>query len=330
MITTNINTNKENGVDDLISKYLDAHDILYVDHRKNGGYIFVAGESTLSKELKQLKKVGVHFHSSKNSSVLHGQWAWVTLQKLFDCPREILDMEEDDSIKNQGGKKVIELSSLTNEQIQYICERIPKTVIVDYFNSNSKEYNKIWKGRAQSLKRERIVWLLVTNINNPYIASFVEKCISIWFTEIEEFRKSLEENGATRDESLIRALPDSVFNDNIDLYFLLCGDVYPKEYIALIKNILPLIPNSMESNDFQDESDETVEEKAEIDSLKNQLDEVQTQITCLQTQLLSEQSLREQREGELTASLEKQAELQNSLTILKRSEEHTSELQSRI
>lgn len=222
------------------------------------------------------------------------------------------------------------LTELTNEQLEYLCERIPQKVIVDYFNSNSKEYNKIWKGRAQSLKRDRIVWLLVTNINNPFIASFVEKCIGIWIAEIEDFRRNLEDNGATKDESLIRALPDSVFSNDIDLYFLLCGDGYPEEFISLVKNVLPLIPLSKESDDVSEESDEAIEEKDEIASLNNQLSEAQTQILYLQTQLSSEQSLREHCERELAASMETQAELKSSLTVLKEKLSETSHIKAEL
>ena len=74
------------------------------------------------------------------------------------------------------------LTELTTEQLQYLCERIPHKIVVDYFNSHSKEYNKIWKGRAQSLKRDQIVRLLVTNIKNLFITSFVEKCVGLWFS----------------------------------------------------------------------------------------------------------------------------------------------------
>ena len=209
------------------------------------------------------------------------------------------------------------LTELTNEQLQYVCEHIPQKVVVDYFNNNSKEYNKIWKGRAQTLKKDRVVWLLVTNINNRFISSFVEKCISLWFSEIKEFRKNLEDNGASADESLIRALPESVFCDDIDLYFLLCSETYTQEYISLVKNVLPLIPVSHEpDNNPVDNKDEpeTREWEIEVNALKEQLSEACGKISNLETQLSSEQELRKQQEEALATAISTQAELQASLT----------------
>lgn len=327
MITTNIKTNKENGIDDLISQYLDAHDILYVDHRKNGGYIFIAGERTLSNELKQLTKAGVHLRSTKNSSVLQGNWAWITLQKLYDCPAGILDEEEIESIEPQGGDKVIALSELANEQLQYICERIPQKVVVDYFNNHSQEYNKIWKGRAQSLKQDRIVRILVTNINNDFISSFVEKCIRLWFSEIKDFRQELEDSGATADESLIRALPGSVFCDDVDLYFLLCDEEYPAEYISLVKSVLPIISppkviDEIPAGNNEEFETQKLEREEEMDTLKSQLNEARTRISDLETRLASEQALRQQQEETLATSMSEQAALQASLNTAK---EHLSE-----
>ena len=216
------------------------------------------------------------------------------------------------------------LTELTTEQLQYLCERIPHKIVVDYFNSHSKEYNKIWKGRAQSLKRDQIVRLLVTNIKNFFITSFVEKCVGLWFSEIKEFRHTLENEGATADESLLRALPGSVFCDDIDLYFLLSDESYTTEYISLVKNIIHLIPAPQIPADDTDKKEDPAdsEQTANIATIEAKLSETLAKVEDLEKLISTEQSLRKQREEELARATSEITELQASLNIAR---EHISE-----
>lgn len=216
------------------------------------------------------------------------------------------------------------LTELTTEQLQYLCERIPHKIVVDYFNSHSKEYNKIWKGRAQSLKRDQIVRLLVTNIKNPFITSFVEKCVGLWFSEIKEFRQTLENEGAAADESLLRALPGSVFCDDISLYFLLSDESYTTEYISLVKNIIHLIPAPQIPADDTDKKEDPAdsEQTANIATIEAKLAEALAKVEDLKKLISTEQSLRKQREEELARATSEITELQASLNTAR---EHISE-----
>jgi len=144
-----------------------------------------------------------------------------------------------DETKESRGKVV--LSNLTDEDIAYVCHLITPKEIRTYFLKYPKDFSRIRPGfRASSLSDDDAIMLVCKNATSPFIASFLEKWISGWLLQIQEFRNDLEEKSASPEQSLLLALPDSVFSDNIDLFFKIACDEYSAEYIALVRAALLL------------------------------------------------------------------------------------------
>ena len=146
------------------------------------------------------------------------------------------------------------ISDLTNEEIEYICDHITPKEIRAYFQKNPKQFTKIRPGfRAGSLSDDDAVAIICKNLSNHFISSYLEKWLKRWLLEIQDFRRSVEEDGASPEKSLLGALPKSVFSDNIELYFKISDEEGTPEYIALVKTALALIkdsglPESQEEN----------------------------------------------------------------------------------
>lgn len=206
-------------------------------------------------------------------------------------------------------------------------------MVIKYFTKHSTEYNKIWKGRPQYLEKDRIVKLLVKNISNCFVSSFIEKYIDYCLSEIKQQRNILEENGISTDEALIRVLSKSIFCDNIDLYFLLCSREYSPEYISLVKNMIPLISKIQDSDntsvDTNLESDSSNDERA-MNILEEKLNNALTRIADLERELLSEQELLKQKEEKLSEAILEKKELQTSLTIAEENLSQTENIKSEL
>lgn len=232
------------GVDDAIVAFLIKNSIPYIDYRGKGGYIYVIGGLELQSVLKPICHHGVHFRFRRNSSLVDGQTAWVTQDIL---PSSTAGLESGNELvkdKNniRGDRAMIVVSELSSDEILYICQHIPTKEIRIYFKKNPKEFTKIKPGfRASSLSDGDAIELLCRNTTSPFVTSFISIWVKTWLEQIEDYRRALEKEGHSTDESLIRALPESIFSENIDLYFKLCDETYSEDYISLAKNMIPVI-----------------------------------------------------------------------------------------
>ncbi len=127
-----------------------------------------------------------------------------------------------------------DLTKLTKTGIEYLCRQMSPKEIKSYFQKYPKDFTRIKPGfRPNALSDDDAVNLMIRHSDKPFIWSFIENTIKLWFSEIDDFRKEQEKNGATTEESLLMAIPQSVFADNVELYITLSGKSYTPEYILL-------------------------------------------------------------------------------------------------
>lgn len=134
------------------------------------------------------------------------------------------------------GRTVPDLSKLNKTGIEYLCRQMSPKEIKSYFQKFPKDFTRIKPGfRPNALSDDDAVNLMIRHSDKPFIWSFIENTVKLWFSEIDDFRKEQEKNGATTEESLLMAIPQSVFADNAELFIALSGKSYPTEYILLLK-----------------------------------------------------------------------------------------------
>lgn len=167
---------------------------------------------------------------------------------IDDC-RKITDQHMDNGQaqiepRNKGDEAHMapDLTKLNKSGIEYLCRQMSPKEIKSYFQKFPKDFTRIKPGfRPNALTDDDAINLMIRYSDKPFIWSFIENTIKIWFSEINDFRKEQEKNGATAEESLLMAIPQSVFADNIELYVTLSGESYTTEYVLLLKSAATML-----------------------------------------------------------------------------------------
>lgn len=128
------------------------------------------------------------------------------------------------------------LSQLTEEEVRYICKKIPLKKVIAYCRQHPRSFAKIMPGfRARAIAKYGSDRLLFKNRNNAFVASFIERHINEWLAHVEEDVEKCVANGDSEDLAFIRSLPHSFFDDNVSLYFKLLGEERPEPYLSLLE-----------------------------------------------------------------------------------------------
>lgn len=144
--------------------------------------------------------------------------------------------------KNNSSYMRPDLTKLNKTGIEYLCRQMSPKEIKSYFQKFPKDFTRIKPGfRPNALSDDDAINLMIRHSDKPFIWSFIENTVKLWFSEIDGFRKEQERKGATQEESLLMAIPQSVFADNVELFVLLSGESYTSEYMLLLKTATAML-----------------------------------------------------------------------------------------
>ena len=88
----------------------------------------------------------------------------------------------------KGKIEMKDISELSRDEQEYICEQIPLNEVRKYFRANPKDFNKIKPGyRAEMISNEDIIHILNKQLKNPFIATFIKKKIDIWINTVNNY-----------------------------------------------------------------------------------------------------------------------------------------------
>ena len=120
-------------------------------------------------------------------------------------------------------------------ELKYICSVIPYEETTKYFSKHPKEFFKIKPGfRVTSLNEKEVTEILFSFRNKSFISAFIVKHINIWLKEIEAALIEAKGKGLNTEASYINVLAQSVFSQNIPLYFKMIKEEKSEEYLSLI------------------------------------------------------------------------------------------------
>ena len=189
------------------------------------------------------------------------------------------------------------ISELSNDEIKYICERMSLPSVRYCFQKNPKEFNKIRPGfTVKKMTDEETLSFLIKYANKPFIHSIIQGAVKQWLSEIKEHRDSLEHEGFTAGEALLKTIPECVFCDRIELYFKLTEQAYTDDYLRLLNDALSLVKKTSDiaqeeynielqnteierlNSEIQTLSKKLTEEKEHGDALQHELDGVNEQL----------------------------------------------------
>lgn len=131
---------------------------------------------------------------------------------------------------------------LTKEEKAILCEIITGQEFKGLFISNEREFSKIQPGfRAKTLGEQRALSIGKAYVQIPFIAIWINLKVERWLNEIQDNISKLEKKGFTPDVALSITLLDSVFVNNIPLYFKIIGSSLN---IDLLSNIYKNMMNT--------------------------------------------------------------------------------------
>ena len=175
------------------------------------------------------------------------------------------------------------IDMLTKEEKSTLCEIITGKEFKELFKANEREFTKIQKGfRAKSLTVQRALSIARTNIEKPFIASWVNMRVEQWMKEIKENIAELEQECFSHSAALATTMLDSFFANNIELYFKLTGNPLDADACSYFYERMEDIKSEREKtakllkqiNDMEEEnrslSEQVNEEKRSIDIIKTE------------------------------------------------------------
>ena len=203
---------------------------------------------------------------------------------------------------------------LTKEEKSTLCEIITGKEFKELFKRNEQEFAKVQKGfRAKSLTEQHALSIAITNIEKPFIATWVNMRVEHWLKEIEENITKLEGEGFSHGAALATTMLDSFFVNNVELYFKLGGTPLDTDTCSNLYERMEDIKSERARN--TETSTQIQAMKEENQRLSNQVEEVQHSITAIKTECEEKIQKIEQDKNQLASLLaEAQAKISESQT----------------
>ena len=193
---------------------------------------------------------------------------------------------------------------LTKEEKSILCEIITGKEFKELFKRNEQEFSKIRKGfRAKSLTEQYALSIAISNIDKPFIATWVNTMIERWLKEIQENISKLEGDGLSHGTALATTMLDSFFVNNVELYFKLTGKSLDTDAYANLYERMENIQSERARNTEMSERIKAVEE--ENRSLSDQVEAAQRSMDAIKTECEERVQKIEQNKNELESLLAK-------------------------
>lgn len=198
---------------------------------------------------------------------------------------------------------------LTEEQLNYLCSKIPVAAAKYYLLKHPKDSQRLEKGfRVKSLSNEQVARILFRHHRDPFIQNFLIQFLNGELKFIEEKLRPDEGD----QEAYIEALGDSIFAENIALYFQLTKEAPSNEYIELMEAAIRR--EKRLKKEWLTEKSETAEEKDDVLSdLKEQVSKGKGREVKLKEEIKKQAAQLEAFEKERADAARAMAELESKV-----------------
>jgi predicted nuclease with TOPRIM domain len=212
------------------------------------------------------------------------------------------------------------MSNLTESEVRTVCEIISGRSIKKLFETNPMEFAKIKRGfRASSLSDKAAIDLAVKYRNELFISDYLNTILFGWVNEIREIGESIEAEVKDYDISIASTLVDSVFSENIELYFKLIEKKVTEEYL---KNIRKLMDDCIASKYATKTFPKTVgsaklpEGSGSTEELRSQLTAAAEEIEILKEKLSTTTYQLNEVNAELSVAMEQKHKMKTAMDEL--------------
>lgn len=209
---------------------------------------------------------------------------------------------------------------LSQEEKVTLCKIMTGREFKEFFKMNERAFSNVQKGfRAKTLTEQHALSIALNNVDNEFIATCVNTKVDIWLKDIRENIEKLEGEGLTHDTALAATMLDSVFDDNIALYFKLVGETLDTDSRSKLCKEMDSIRSERIKNAKVDDRIKFLEEenrhlRAQLDAVQQRVDTVEREYKQSIQELEQDKSI---LESLLVEEQEKNAELQTAPTAAK-------------
>lgn len=203
---------------------------------------------------------------------------------------------------------MIDYEKFSREEMDTICGWITEKPFKDYFQRNTREFNRLKPGfRPQSLKRSHICEIVYKHRTDAFIASFLNDCIGQLLSTAKAIQQEKTDSGSDEETALTETLADSPFAGHIPLYFKLLGESHSDEYIRMTAAAVAMAAKQRESAADEAPSDsgqaDSQQElsvlKAEMERMQASAEQDQHTISEQEHQITELRAFQEQTEAQL-------------------------------
>ena len=189
---------------------------------------------------------------------------------------------------------------LTKEEKSILCEIITGKEFKELFKRNEQEFSKIRKGfRAKSLTEQYALSIAISNIDKPFIATWVNTMVEHWLKKIQENIAKLEGEGLSHSTALVTTMLDSFFVNNVELYFKLTGNPLDTDAYSNLYDRMENIKSERARNAEMSDRIKAVEQ--ENRSLSDQVEAVRRSMDTIKTECEERiQEIEQSKNGRIT------------------------------
>lgn len=186
----------------------------------------------------------------------------------------------DVSAKREEVITVPDLTKLTKQQMEYLCQQMSPKDIRSYFQKFPKDFTRIRPGfRPNALSDADTINLMIRHSDKPFIKNYIDNTIKQWLKEIADYRKEKESEGYSPDESLLLAIPQSFFAGNVELYLALCDEEYTPEYARLLEGALSVLKKTALATTTEVPREEARDSELKIEELTQEIEQLQVELS---------------------------------------------------
>ena len=131
------------------------------------------------------------------------------------------------------------IEHLTEKEINTLCNIISGKKFKKLFEKDEQNFSKIYGGfRAKTLKEDQALSIAKKNVKSQFISDEINNMLTVILTQIQNNINSFEKKGIPHDEAIASALLDSIFSNNIELFFKLTDDISSEDEYSIISEIM--------------------------------------------------------------------------------------------
>ena len=191
---------------------------------------------------------------------------------------------------------------LAKEERSTLCEIITGKEFKELFKKNEREFSKIQKGfRAKSLTEQHALSIAKSNIDNPFITTWINLWVEHCLKEIDTNIAKLEGEGFSHGAALATTMLDSFFVKNVDLYLKLAGVPLDTDVCSNLYERMEDIKSERTNNAETFNRIKAMEE--ENQRLSNQFEKAQHSIDAIKTECEERVQKIEQDKNQLASLL---------------------------